>query len=315
MIRKHRNLEELSHAFFYVEDSEQHYTASASFCGNMFYSYSTAIGYKYKDKNGRRVLFVSQNTMSTTTGKHRGYLISACPFEVLQVPFKYGEQLKRLSEKTVLKHIAENFASCIKNDMQAKKTYTRAEDRDYTVSLQQRAAAFVDITKVKIKGLAKYTNYCAERLSAENIRQAAKKARERAAKKAEQTKKRIESFKKSIEKTPLLESINKYCFDFKSWQATKEEQEQRALFIASFGIKNPSFVTIDSAQNAVKTTQAVTLPINEIKPLLKAWKNGLNIIGQKCGIYTVLENNEQRVKIGCHNIPTENIKALANMLL
>ena len=313
MIRRHGSLEELSHAFYYTEDSEQHSAASASFEKNKFYSYYTCIGYKYSG-HGRRVLFVSWDTMSATTGKHRSYLINACPFEVLQVPFKYGEHAPH-AEKEILKYIAENFANCIKYDMQAKKTYTRAADRDYTQQLLKNALAFVDITKVKIKGLAKYAKFCAEHLNAENIKQAAKKARERAAKKAEQTKKRIEAFKKRIAKTPLLESINKYCFDFKSWQATKEELEQRALFIASFGIENPSFVTIDSAQNAVKTTQAVTLPIKDIKPLLKAWKNGLNIIGQKCGIYTILENNAQRVKIGCHNIPTENIKALANALL
>lgn len=313
MIRRHGNIEEMAHTFYYTSDKEKHYTNSASFEEKKFYSYYTCIGYIY-NKNGRRVLFVSWDTMSSTTGKHRSALIHACPFEVLEVPFLYGNHAP-YNEKDILKYIADNFANCIKNDMQAKHTYTRAADREYTSKLLKNAAAFVEYTKVKIKGLAKYTKYCAERLNAEHIKQAAKKARERAAQKAKQTKKRIEAFKKRLEKTPLLESINKYCFDFKSWQATKEEQEQRALFIASFGIENPSFVTIDSERGTVHTTQKVSLNIKEVLPLLRAWKHGKNIVGQKCGIYTILENNAQRVKIGCHNIPTENIKALASMLL
>lgn len=313
MIRRHGNIEDLAHAFFYKCDTERHYTASASFEDKKFYSYYTCIGYIYNG-HGRRVLLVSSETMSATTGKHRSALIHACPFEVLEVPFRYGEHAPH-AEKEILKHIAENFASRIKADMEAKHTYTRAADRQYTEELQKNAAAFVELTKVKIKGLAKYTKYAAEHLNADNIKQAAKKARERAAKKAAQVKKRVEQFKKRIAKTPLLESINKYCFDFKAFEATKEEQEERALFVASFGIENPSFVTFDSASDTVKTSQRVTIPTKEVLPLLRAWKHGKNIVGQKCGIYTILENNAQRVKIGCHNIPTENIKALANVLL
>lgn len=312
MIRRHGNIEELAHAFYYKCDTEKHYTASASFEDKKFYSYYTCIGYIYNG-HGRRVLLVSSDTMSATTGKHRSALIHACPFEVLEVPFRYGEHAPH-AEKEILKHIAENFASRIKADMEAKHTYTRAADRQYTEELQKNAAAFVELTKVKIKGLAKYTKYAAEHLNADNIKQAAKKARERAAKKAAQVKKRVEQFKKRIAKTPLLDSINKYCFNF-PWDASQEEKRQKDLFIKSFEVQNPSFVTVDAAQGIVKTTQNITFKICDILPALKLWKHGKNIIGLKLGIYTILENNAQRVKIGCHNIPTENIEALANVLL
>lgn len=311
---RYKNNQDIVHGFYYDHPQDVLCTAnSTSFYNNVFNSYYTTIGYIYEDENNRALL-VSMYNFSKTTSKHLHYLINACPFHFVYVPFKYGENLKYKSQKEVVCFIADNFAKLIENDKKAKYTYTRKEDREYSKKLLENALDFCRITKAKIKGLENYKKYLDEKLNAENIKQAAQKAREAAKKKAEKTKKLIAKFKKQLEKTPLLNSINKYIFDFKNNEATAEEKLEKELFIKSFEVDRPSFVTLDPC-GVVKTSQGITEPLPAVVPLLRAWKSGKNIIGLKIGFYTVLENNEKQVKIGCHNIPTANIKALADMLL
>lgn len=317
MKKVYSSIQDLSHAYFYTPYDSEHEkrAASASFCGNVYYSYYTTIGYIYEDKNGKKTLFCSYSTMTQTTGKHLSYLKRACPFEVLEVPFIYGKHFPGYTNSTdAARYIRENFASEILQDMEAQKRYTRKEDREASKSLLDRAASFQKITGLKIENFKKYQKYLERALNSDFIKAQEAKRRANAAKKAAQTKKAIEKLKKQLSKTPLLDSINKYCFNF-PWDASQEEKTKKDLFIKSFNVQNPSFVTVDAAQGIVKTTQNITFKICDILPALKLWKHGKNIIGLKLGFYTIIENNANIVKIGCHNIPTANIDALANALL
>lgn len=312
---KYKNNQDIAHGFFYEHPENVNcYGNSTSFYNDVFCSYATAIGYIYTDKNGKRTLLASRDNFSNTTAKHINYLLRACPFDYINVKFEYGYNLKYATQKDILKHLACNFEKLILNDMKYKKTYTRKEDRQYSEQLKKDCLDFCGVTNTKIKSLTKYIKYLDKALNQEHIKQAAKKAREAAKKKAEKTKKLIAKFKKRLEKTPLLESINKYIFNFKSYEATEQEKQEKELFIKSFEVDRPSFVTLDPC-GVVKTSQGITEPLPAVVPLLRAWKSGKNIIGLKIGFYTVLENNAKQVKIGCHNIPTANIQALADTLL
>lgn len=318
MKKVYSSIQDLSHAFFYTPYDNEHEkrAASASFCGNVYYSYYTTIGYLYEDKNGKKTLFCSYDTMTATTGKHLSYLKSACPFEVLEVPFLYGKHFPGYTNsKDAARYIKENFRNEILQDINAKRKYTRKENREYSKSLLERAASFQNITGLKIENFKKYKKYLERVLNAENIKKAAQKARALAKRKAEKTKKLIAKMQKRLANVPLLDTVNKYIFDFVAYKATPEELQNRDLFIKSFEIDNPSFVTIDPAQNQIKTSQGVTMDIQTIKPFLKMWQAGKNIHGLKIGFYTILENTSKVLKIGCHNIPQANIKALADMLL
>lgn len=51
------------------------------------------------------------------------------------------------------------------------------------------------------------------------------------------------------------------------------------------------------------------------RALLKAWKAGRVKVGQHIGPYTLLEMTAAYVRIGCHKIPTQNIRELYSVLI
>ena len=78
---------DIAHEFFYSDfDSSRNYN-NISYSENLFYSYYTVIGAVVKSKTGNNILLVSEDSMSSTTGKHIGNLISACPFSCLRVAY------------------------------------------------------------------------------------------------------------------------------------------------------------------------------------------------------------------------------------
>lgn len=311
---------DLAHAFFYTEyDGLERRSSSVSFRDGVFYSYYTTIGYIARPKNGAPVLLASDSNMTHTTSKHIGALVSASPYDVLYVPFKYGERLNSSNTEEAqaenLARIAALFVHNIDYEMTQKRTYTRKPDRDAAEHLLNIAEKFSARLGVKIANLAKYRAYIKKALNADNIKKAAARARQAAAKKAKETARRVAAFKKRLASVPMLENINKYIFDFKYYDATPEEREEQALFKASFGVDSPSFVTVDASAGLVRTSQHVSEKIADILPLLRMWKHKHNIIGLRLGAWTVLANNDKYVKIGCHNIPVANVQALAETLL
>jgi hypothetical protein len=70
-----------------------------------------------------------------------------------------------------------------------------------------------------------------------------------------------------------------------------------------------SFVWRDNAGD-FKTSQNITLSKTEGEIALKLWQAGKLKHGAKVGYYTVMEVTADFVKIGCHKIPTENLKVL-----
>lgn len=312
------NIESLAHEFFYKEHDEECRTRSAWFKGARFGSYGTCIGYIFTDKQGRKTLLASDSYMSATTAKHLNALKNACPFGVTDVPFHYGDSFYLYrTQKEVLKRIAELFAVRLESEISEKRTYTRKPDREYALDLLKNMNEFVRITGQRIKGLAKYNKYLSVALSAENIKKASARVRAQAKKQAEKTKQLVEKFKRDVAKKPLLDLIKKYVFDFRYYKSTKAELKEQELFNKMFDtdLHNPSFVIVDKENGVVKTSQNITMPISDVLPLLKMWKHKHNIVGLMLGQYTVLANNDKFVKIGCHNIPTANIKALADVLL
>lgn len=314
------NRHDIAHAFFYTEyDGNTRHAGPISFCNGVYNSYYTTIGYIARPVKGAPVLLVSDSNFSNTTAKHRGALIMACPYDVIEVPFEYGGKLSTANTDAAqaqnLEKVAARFDYLMRLEMEQQPTYTRKGDRERAQAILNHAEDFSNVLSVKIPTLAKYRAYIKKALNADNIKKAAARARQAAAKKAKETARRVALFKKRLASVPMLENINKYIFDFKYYDATPEEREEQALFKASFDVDSPSFVTVDAAAGLVHTSQHVSEKIADILPLLRMWKHKHNIIGLRLGAWTVLANNDKYVKIGCHNIPVANVQALADTLL
>lgn len=295
----------LAHAFYHDNNGWECRSNSCSFLGNKFYSYYTCIGLVYTDKNGKKHLFYSKYNMSNTTSKHIGVMLNACPFDSKsEAPFFYGEHYVNIES------LANNFNKEIQDEMKGALIYSRKPDRERAEKLLTSAENFVAITETDIPLLNDYKKYISLKLNTEEIKKAKKAERQKAKMEREECKAKMAKFMEDNKGIGLLDLIKKYIF---SPLYLNEEYKNRDLLIGSFGIDHPSFVIIDG--DNIKTSQRITMPKENIIPLLRAWKHGHNILGQRAGSYTVVVNNGKMVKVGCHKIPYENIKALADALL
>ena len=308
--------ESLAHEFFYKEYNDLCYSGSCWFKGNVFGSYRTAIGFIYTDKNKNKTLLVDSTFMSSTTAKHKSALISACPFSYIFVPFKYGEDLENYTQKQVVQWLSKRLAYLIKVEMGKKITYSRKEQRDYAVDLLGQANEFMRVTGAKVRGVEKYNAFLSTALSSETIKNKVRKEKERAKAKEERLKKDIERLKKKVAKTPFLNMLEKYFVSWYEVEHTHKEEKEKELFFKIWGFDSPSFVYVDKEHNILKTTQGVYMDISKVIPLLKRWNKKQDVLGERVdNMYSIVTNNDTMVKIGCHKIPTANIKALCDVLL
>ena len=74
-----------------------------------------------------------------------------------------------------------------------------------------------------------------------------------------------------------------------------------------------SYVWVENDQE-VKTSQGVTCKIEIVKRLCERWLRKQDILGEDCDGYAIVMNTQDFVKVGCHVIPTWNVKALCNQL-
>lgn len=296
---------DLAHAFYHNNNGWECRSNSCSFLENKFYSYYTCIGLIYTDKNGKKHLFYSKYNMSNTTSKHIGVMLNACPYDSKsEAPFFYREHYVNIES------LANNFNKEIQEEMTRALIYSRKPDRERAEKLLTSAENFVAITETNIPLLDKYKTYISLKLNTEEIKKAKKEERQKAKIKREQKAREIAEFFERNKDIPLLDLIAKYVF---SSLSLLKDFVDRDLLIESFGIDHPSFVIIDG--DNVKTSQHITMPKENIIPLLRAWKHGHSILGQRAGSYTVVVNNSKMVKVGCHKIPYANVKALADALL
>jgi hypothetical protein len=63
--------------------------------------------------------------------------------------------------------------------------------------------------------------------------------------------------------------------------------------------------------NEVQTSHGATVPVLEARKLYRAMKHGLNVIGQRVGLFEVQEITPEYITIGCHVIPIAEIERIA----
>lgn len=75
-----------------------------------------------------------------------------------------------------------------------------------------------------------------------------------------------------------------------------------------------SYVWVEN-DSECKTSQGVRMDITIVKRLLQMWASKHKLIGEQASIYTIVENTNDHIKIGCHIIPMWNVQALYNSLM
>lgn len=306
--------QELAHRFFHNPEARGSYAGcNASFTSNRTYwSYSTRIAAIAMNRAGEECLLISNYKYSVTTAKQLNELLRACPYDSEHIIFvpncedsRYGfiYNMKWMTEYTL-------------------KDLNRKENREEFVRTLEMYDKFVanfgDKDLPKECKLIRKRKSIADKL--EYIRTKDELLLDRLIVNREKLQARIAEREREIKAAMRKLSTNKLeCVKI----AFQRQTDQRTRDIATryrrmlqdakdCKGRNYSYVWADEVE--IHTSQGITMGIHMVKRLLGMWKAQQNIVGERAGNYTILENTEESVKVGCHVIPTWNIVELCKQL-
>lgn len=306
--------QELAHRFFHNPEARGKYAGcNASFTSNRtYYSYSTRIAAIVLNRAGEECLLISDYKYSKTTAKQLNELLRACPYDSEHIIFvpncedsRYGfiYNMERLTKYTL-------------------KELNRKENREEfvrTLEIYDKFVAhFGDNEMPKECKLIRKRKSIADKL--EYIRTKDAVLLERLVVKHEELQARIAEREREIKAAMRKLSTNKLecvkiAFQRQTDQRTRDVAiRYRRMLQDTKDCKgrNYSYVWVDEVE--IHTSQGITMGIHMVKRLLSMWKAQQNIVGEKAGGYTIVENTNESVKVGCHVIPTWNIVELCKQL-
>ena len=294
---------DIAHEFFYSDfDSSRNYN-NISYSENLFYSYYTVIGAVVKSKTGNNILLVSEDSMSSTTGKDIGNLISACPFSFLRVPMEYGNHY--FSLEACIKRIVHNL-DCYANSRLSQK----ANRQGYINSFNQLQYINDYIQDVDSSLIEQYKPLFDLLNNSDEVKQLKAKLKEKDRQDRIQAEKELQELLTTYDYFDLIRFVyDNYNSTIKFDDYSKTKAMQNNVRKALNPNNDLSFVWIEN-EYTVRTSKNIRMNMDIVKTGLKLWKHNKIKHGYKVDFYTVLEVRKDYIQIGCHKIPTENIQAL-----
>lgn len=308
------NSQELAHRFFYNPEARGEYAGcNASFTSNRTYwSYHTRIAAIVLNRAGEECLLISDYKYSKTTAKHLRELHYACPYDCEHIIFVPNCEDSRYGFTYNMKWLTEYTL----------KQLNRKENREQFVRTLEMydnyVANFGDKEMPKECKLIRKRKSIADKL--EYIRTKDAMSLDRLIVKHEELQARIAEREREIKAAMKKLSKSKLehiriAFerqtDGKTQVIAKRYREMLCNAKDSKG-RNYSYVWTDDVH--IRTSQGITMGLDVVKRLLSMWKNKLDIVGERAENYTILENTEESVKVGCHVIPTWNVVELCKRL-
>ena len=251
--------------------------SSMYFDGNIIYSYGKhyEIAQVISSPNCTKVYFVNSNGYSNTTAKHTRHVVNAIPnyFPSFNVPFK--------NNKFSVEHLPE----IIDNMMLQGKNYLTDQinartNCGYFVAASQLfedvdlICELFDLPKPKLPD-----NYLDAQIKAQHLRETQS---------IRQEKKAAKELEKSIE---LLNKWLNYEYNGTLYNI-------------------PVHLRVSKDGKLIETTKGAKVQLTEALRLLSKLRNNEDVKGYQIDGFTVIENNSDRVKIGCHEISWNIINQL-----
>lgn len=288
---------DVAHSFFYHCGNFYRRSMTVSYENNKYFSYSTCIGKITTTKQGQSILLISRNNFSKTTAKHIGELKAASPYyNTLELPQESGHS--DFYPECVLRTLYNDLAYYSNQKMTQKANREGFSRAFYTLTELLNIDDFdVDVSKIEQYQSLYDTINSPELLAKYKAQQIA-----------------IEKKKAEELKEQLKDLLSKYDFAALAQMAyTRGYFEEKVALKKYLDPQNDlSFIWFEG--ETVRTSQGVTVNRQEAEALLKLWSKGKLKKGMTISYYRIIEINSAFVKVGCHKIPTENIKALLNQM-
>lgn len=318
--------QDLFHNFFWG-GRDSYSGSNVSFTDNRFYSYATVIGIKLTDDEGEEWLMTSYWNMSSTTCKHLYALRAACPHNnIMSVPMYYGKVVYDASDIAYnFRHWAENI-----NENSFKKRDNRLEFislHNNWIRFRQRFRSVLDKHEwfLRVNSLLddyrKIADGMEEHLEALHKKQEARTdaeieaMREKRRLAEERKQERDKAMTAAIMAIPYLERV-RLLFDPASVRERPSNipldawKIARRLMVANNYEKANSFIW-PYGDKQVKTSQGVIVNLANVLAAMRAYKDSKSTAGLSIDGFKVAAVTENYVRVGCHHIPIENIKAVA----
>lgn len=295
---------DVAHSFFYdINGRFERRSMTVSYAYGKYWSYATVIAKITRTITGKTVCIISDNNFSATTAKHINELRSACPFDVVYLPQKIGQQDFNAYDTVKI---------CIDNlEYYSKSKLTQKSNREgfsrYFHMLQNtlELEGFENEFEKTEKALNEYRPLFDAINDPEKLKEYKQKQQQREKEKQQRLK---EELKQHIERF----DVSELAYLAYSNQTVVDTDLRNKLRDYLNPHKELSFIWFDN--DLVRTSQHITVNRKEVEVLLKLWKKGQLKHGMTISYYTVLEVMENYVKVGCHKIPVSNLDALLNQM-
>jgi hypothetical protein len=271
-----RNTNEVIHVFAQQTQSEgRNQSGSIFFYNNKIYSY----GYHYLlgEFIDKETILINDKGYSNTTAKHINYLSGATSHK--RQFFKTRCEIEFVHPK--IKDYLQKLPRATKN----KGYYLRE-----IFTLHKSLNKYLEYTKTKTK-VSKLKEYKEIKIIVQRLETDKDKILSEV---AEQNKKRYQR------------QLQKQKENIKLWR----DHEKMYLH----GIKN-SLLRFSKDCTNVETSGGVKIEVKKAKVLYKLIEAGKDIKGFKLDYYTVIGIKDNILKIGCHNIPLQEVNTIGKQLI
>ena len=267
--------EDVIHVFAQRTQSEGR-SSNVFFYGDKIYSY----GYHYLlgEFIDDKTILINDNSYTRTTAKHVGYL-------------KWGS---RQYKQFFTTEVEIGLVYTEMENLKEKLTKARKPEKYIRQILHLWDKMNEYIVYTKNPHTKKDKRYKEIKKFAEGVKKDAAGLKD----KLEKAFKRQEQARKKREAAYLKESLAK----FNSYE------------INSFRIGGEDFIRISQDGERIETTQGVKIDINDARKLYRLIKAGVDVKGERIGVYRVTSLNGHLV-VGCHRINTKNMHEVGAKIL
>lgn len=253
--------------------------SSMYFEGNIIYSYGNhyEIAQIVEAPNLEKVFFINSNGYSNTTAKHTSHVWRSIPdnFKVFKVPFKITSSYYSGSRVQSFKveYLPEIIESML---LMSKNHFTdQINARSYFGHFASGSMLYENIIEIcKIFNIpvpVRPSNYLDAQIKADQLRET-------------QTQRQEQKEAKELQKN--LELLAKWL----------NYEYNGTLY------NIPVHLRVSKDGKLIETTKGAKVDFSAALRLLSKLRNNENVHGEKIDGFTVIENNDQKLKIGCHEI-------------
>lgn len=251
--------------------------SSMFFEGPVIYSY----GHHYEiarfvdAPNGEKVVFVNSNGYSKTTAKHTSHVFNSIPdgIKVFEIPFIKGStwngsqnyfNIKFLPN--ILELMLKNVQNLLDEQLKARSTFYKFYEASEIYSNICEISKLFNLSEPK-----RPNNWLDAQIKSNDLRNTQQERQE---------KKQAKELEKSFE---LLAK----------WLCHEYNGQLYNL---------PIHLRISKDGKLIETTKGAKVQLSEALQLVNKIKNGENVLGYKIDGFTVIDTNQDQIKIGCHTM-------------